>query len=76
MIALSHISRAVTVQAFYLPNKDRPNLTVMVDAHVYNILTKKAQNGAVHATGVSFAHDGGVHNVHAKREVIICAGYG
>lgn len=61
-------------QAFYLPNKDRPNLTVMVTAHVNKVLTEKMPNGDVRATGVAFEHDGNVQIAYAAREVVLSAG--
>ena len=61
-------------QAFYLPNKDRPNLTVMVHAPVRHILTDKAGNGKSSAVGVVFEHDGKTHTVNAIEEVILSAG--
>ncbi|PSR73741.1 hypothetical protein PHLCEN_2v10431 [Hermanssonia centrifuga] len=60
--------------ASYSPNKDRPNFTVLVSAHVHHVLTEKAQDGKLTAVGVAFEHGGKVHTVNASREVILSAG--
>ena len=62
-----------THQAFYLPNKDRQNLTVLVEALVSRIITKDSDAGLV-AEGVEFIHHGKTYTANAK-EVIVCAGY-
>ncbi len=58
-----------------MPNKDRPNLSVLVSAHVHRLLTQMTSDGNICATGVEFEHNSSIHAVNAKREVILCAGY-
>lgn len=62
------------IQAYYLPNKDRSNLSVLLLAHVNRLLTEKAEDGTLAVTGVEFTHDGKTHTVAAKNEVVLCAG--
>jgi choline dehydrogenase len=47
----------------------RPNLRVITGAHVTRVLTDGPR-----ATGVAYLHDGETLQVHARREVILCAG--
>ena len=61
-------------QAFYLPNKHRPNFTVLVSAQVSRVVTESS-GGKVVATGVEFIHDGTKHVVNVGKEVLVCAGY-
>lgn len=62
-------------QAYYLPNKDRPNFRVLPDAVAHRIIMKDCVNaGDVSAEGVEFEHDGKVYTVRANKEVIVCAG--
>lgn len=64
----------ISVQAFYLPNKHRQNLTVIVTAPVRQIVTKTNENGELVATGVKFEYDGKTHQATAIREIILSAG--
>ncbi|KAI0347718.1 alcohol oxidase [Trametopsis cervina] len=66
--------RSYAVPAFYLPNKDRKNLTVLVTATVHRVLSKTSSEGAFVATGVEFEYGGQVHTVHANKEVILSSG--
>ena len=61
-------------QAFYEPNKDRPNLVVLPLALGARVLTEPGTKGDVRATGVEFIHNNSAYVVHAKREVILSAG--
>ncbi|KAJ8508976.1 hypothetical protein ONZ45_g8807 [Pleurotus djamor] len=69
----STCTRSSSATAYYQPNKDKPNLTVITDAHVSRVLLSKTPEGAK-AEGVEYLHDGTAHIVLAKREVIISAG--
>jgi len=51
------------------PVRHRKNLTVRTGAHVTNVLLAQGR-----CTGVSYVQQDGVHNVAAKREVIMAAG--
>lgn len=69
------ISHQAVLQAFYLPNKDRPNLAVLVKAYVTRVITKSSGTRQdVVATGVEFVHDGQKYIIDAKKEVVVCAG--
>ncbi|GBE79756.1 GMC oxidoreductase [Sparassis crispa] len=66
--------RSYATSAYYLPNKDRPNLTVLVSADVTKILHEKVGDINLTATGVEFQHSGLRHIVYARKEVIVAAG--
>ena len=65
----------VVLKAFYLPNKDRPNLRVMINATVTRAVTGGTAGGQLRATGVEFIVDDRMHVASAKEEVILSAGY-
>ncbi|KLO10847.1 GMC oxidoreductase [Schizopora paradoxa] len=65
--------RVYATTAYYLPNKDKKNLTVLCDALVHRILSRKDER-FVEATSVEFEHGGGIHKVNVRKEVILCAG--
>ncbi|OCH94550.1 alcohol oxidase [Obba rivulosa] len=67
-------TRSYATTAFYVPNKNRPNLTVLVSAIVSRIVTEHLSGGKLTATGVEFYHDEKPYVVHAKKEVIVTAG--
>ncbi|KAI0759156.1 alcohol oxidase [Irpex lacteus] len=68
-------TRSYATTAYYQPNADRPNLTVLVTAVGRKVLLSSADaNGEVSATDVEFEHGGKVHQVHANKEVILTAG--
>lgn len=58
-----------TVRAFLRPAMNRPNLHVIINAHVTKILIDKKT-----ATGVSFVKDNIKHTVQARKEVVLTAG--
>ena len=60
--------------AYYLPNASRPNLSLLTDALVTNIILTEDVDGRLTATGVRFRHGGDEFSVSAAREVILCAG--
>ncbi len=62
--------RCSSAAAFLRPIRHRENLTVETDAHIMRVVI---QNGR--ATGVEYRRpDGTRHTIHARREVILCAG--
>lgn len=61
-------------QAFYTPNKDRPNFNLLTAAQVQRVLLTKSSDGQVTATGVEFVNQGTKYIVHASREVIVSCG--
>jgi choline dehydrogenase len=66
-------TRSYAATGFYAPNADRPNLSVLVEAHVNKIELETSKSN-VRATGVHFTAQGKHFTVTAKREVILCAG--
>ncbi|EMD40393.1 hypothetical protein CERSUDRAFT_91113 [Gelatoporia subvermispora B] len=67
-------TRSYATTAYYLPNKDRPNLQVLVSATVNQIITECMNGGKRTATGVEFYHDEQPYVVRTKKEVIVSAG--
>jgi choline dehydrogenase len=61
--------RCSAAVAYLHPVMERPNLTVMTDAHVTRLLLD-----GMRATGVEVDHGGLLEEVHAEREVILSAG--
>lgn len=66
-----------------LDQPDRPNLKVLTGATARRVIFKEglvsvdsSDDGVIQADGVEFEHTGAVHVVHAKREVVLTAGYG
>ncbi len=55
--------------AYLRPARSRPNLTVLPQAHVTQILLAKNR-----ATGVEYVRNGREHAVYADREVLLCGG--
>ena len=63
-----------TYQAYYLPNKDRSNLTVLAEALVTKVVTTVDAHGILTATGVEFEYGEKKHIVYVREEAIISAG--
>ncbi|KAL4261427.1 GMC oxidoreductase family protein [Pleurotus pulmonarius] len=68
-------SRTYTTNAYFLPNADRPNLSVLVLAHVNKILFEEPSdvNEDLIASGVEFGYGAGVFIATAVKEVILAA---
>ncbi|KAJ7098347.1 alcohol oxidase [Mycena epipterygia] len=66
-------TRSYSATAYYVPNKGRPNLTVLTGAQVSKINWSKSGGKTVTATGVSFTMAGKNFSVQASREVILAA---
>lgn len=47
----------------------------MTDTHVAKVNLSKTVNGEMTATGISFMHNGELHEVKANKEVILSSGY-
>lgn len=62
--------RSSTSEAFLHPNKDRPNLKVIIDAYVKRVLI---DNNNV-AYGIEFVYGGRRMRAYAKQEVIVSCG--
>jgi choline dehydrogenase-like flavoprotein len=61
--------RCSAAKAYVTPNLGRNNLTVMTGAHTTRILMEGRR-----AVGVEVRVDGGLQQLKAKREVLLCAG--
>ena len=61
--------RFSAAKAYLTPNRRRPNLWVFTGAHTTRILMEHKR-----AVGVEFVHEGQTKQVHASREVLLCAG--
>ena len=63
------------VQAYYEPNKDKPNFKVLCGARVNRIIKKtSAGSPKFKAEAVEFEWNNEVHFVKIRREVIVSAG--
>ncbi|KAI0797157.1 alcohol oxidase [Abortiporus biennis] len=68
-------TRSYATTAFYLPNKDRPNFSVLTSAHGNRIITERNDKGELVATGVEFTYaDKKTYTVKASKEVILSSG--
>ncbi|KAI9068482.1 GMC oxidoreductase [Trametes sanguinea] len=67
-------TRSYATTAFYLPNKDRPNLTVLPSAYVSRVLPSSQSTSEFKAEAVEFRHNGQVYTVRANKEIILSAG--
>lgn len=74
MLTSATYRRTYAVQAHYLPNRDRKNLTVLTDATVYRVQFQRSMKLDIIAVGVEFEFEGVLHEVKVKKEVILCAG--
>lgn len=69
------VTRSYSASAFYAPNKNRKNLSVLTDALVSKInFNKNGSTGEVSAAGVNFIVGERNYSVKTNKEVIICAG--
>ncbi|KAH9943228.1 alcohol oxidase [Epithele typhae] len=66
-------TRSYATTAYYLPNRHRSNLTVLVMAHVNRVVPATDAAEFV-AEAVEFEYEGRTYVVPAKKEVILCAG--
>lgn len=67
-------TRSYSANAYYLPVSDRPNLTVLCEAFVTQIIIEKDSEGDWVAQGVRVSCDGVERYISASKEVIISAG--
>ncbi|KAK0716054.1 putative choline dehydrogenase [Lasiosphaeris hirsuta] len=69
------VTRSSSATAYYLPNASRPNLFVLTDALVTEVVLSKAdENSEWTATGVRFRHGDDEFLASATKEIIISAG--
>lgn len=74
-IDLKSHTRSYAASAYYVPNKRRPNLTVLTDALVEKIIFEKdKKSGQPIASEVLYSTSSGKVRVKAKKEVILSAG--
>ncbi|THH28509.1 hypothetical protein EUX98_g5668 [Antrodiella citrinella] len=67
-------TRSYSATAFYLPNKDKPNFKVLIDASGSRVLFKDEEGEDLVACGVEFIHGGQTHTVNVRKDVILSAG--
>jgi choline dehydrogenase-like flavoprotein len=65
--------RSYSAPAYYLPNAHRPNLRVLTNAVVQEIVLENRGERWT-ATGVRFSHSGRIYTVAASQEVVLSAG--
>ena len=65
--------RSYSAAAYYKPNCARPNMVLLCEAIVQEVVLEKAEDEWV-AKGVRFIHEGKEHVIASEGEVIICAG--
>ena len=67
------LTRSYSASGYYLPNASRPNLVLLTEALVNEVLVSE-QDGQWTATGVRLQHNEQEYLVSASREVILSAG--
>ena len=65
--------RSYSATAYYRPNCGRPNLVLLTEATVQEVILEDL-NGEWVAKGVRFDHGGKEHVAKTEGEIIICAG--
>lgn len=68
------VTRSYAANAYYKPNAARPNLKVITNALVNNVVFKDRKSPKLVASGLNFTFNGKHHVVRARREVILSAG--
>ena len=68
-VAQKDAKRCSAATAYLRPVADRPNLTIMTNAHVRRIIIKQGK-----ALGVSYQLENRVHHAFASQEVVLSAG--
>lgn len=64
------------MQAFYVPNKDKPNFLVLCDALALRLVIASGnEDGKKVVTAVEFECEGSTHVVHVKKDAVLCAGF-
>ncbi|KAJ8689747.1 hypothetical protein PTI98_012617 [Pleurotus ostreatus] len=66
--------RSYSATAYYVPNENRANLSVLVNANVNKIVSDDKFADGFLATGVEFSVDGSTYVAHATKEVIVSSG--
>ncbi|KAJ8508967.1 hypothetical protein ONZ45_g8799 [Pleurotus djamor] len=73
-LGVTSASEPMGGNAYFEPNKERPNFQVLVGTNVNKIISNNNLNGTIRATGVELYTQGRKYVVHVRREVIVCAG--
>ncbi|ORX92493.1 hypothetical protein BCR34DRAFT_254059 [Clohesyomyces aquaticus] len=68
------VRRSYSARAYYEPNAERANLSLLTEALVTRVEFEKSGSGNATATGVKVSVNGNEHTIKAKREVIVCGG--
>lgn len=61
--------RHSTAKGYLALAKGRPNFTLLTEAHTHRLLMEGQR-----VTGVEFSHQGQLQQLHANKEVLLCAG--
>ncbi|KAI0191928.1 putative choline dehydrogenase [Astrocystis sublimbata] len=67
-------TRSYATTAYYLPHASRPNLHLLTEARVAEIILEEDEDGEYAANGVRFQREGQSFEVCASREIILSAG--
>jgi choline dehydrogenase-like flavoprotein len=62
------------LKAYYEPNKNRLNLTIITGARVVRLLTEKGSGSGIVIRGVEYLQDEALKVIEASKEVLLCAG--
>lgn len=65
--------RSFSATAYYKPNSERPNLVLLTEALVRELVLEDETDGWT-AKGVRFVHGGKEHVVRTEAEIVLCAG--
>ncbi|KAL8950024.1 MAG: hypothetical protein Q9222_003918, partial [Ikaeria aurantiellina] len=69
----TRMERSYSAKAYYMPNSTKPNLVLITDATVQEIILQ-LDDGQWMAKGAKFTHQGEEDSVTVSGEVILCAG--
>ncbi|KAF8145110.1 GMC oxidoreductase [Mycena galopus ATCC 62051] len=70
----TNATRSSAASAYYEPNKNRPNLTILTEARVGRLLTVKSSGSEIVIRGVEYLQGDALKILEASKEVILCAG--
>ncbi|CAK5270668.1 unnamed protein product [Mycena citricolor] len=66
--------RAYAANAYYQPNAERTNLSVVVSSHATKIASDSAPGSEFEADRVEFSSEGTLYSVRVEKDVVIAAG--
>ncbi|KAJ7866370.1 alcohol oxidase [Mycena olivaceomarginata] len=70
----TNATRSSAASAYYEPNKNRLNLTIITGARVVRLLTEKGSGSGIVIRGVEYLQDEALKVIEASKEVLLCAG--